>query len=130
MIFQADIRFSFIIELSQPPANFFPAAPISNQPATSNSNTSSSTGSTAVPSQAGSQSSHTTTSSSLISRLCLESYKRDQDSAISDKREWSWEESQSRLENSKAQDATSGSTDQNSNALKDRKAKMVLESRW
>ncbi|KAH9816464.1 hypothetical protein DFH28DRAFT_965335 [Melampsora americana] len=122
--------------LPPPPPNFFPTVPNSHQPTHPNSNTTSSSSSTTLPSQTGSPSSHTntntstSTSSSLISRLCLESYKREQDLAILEKRDWRWEESQIESERLKSQENTKELMNESSSLLKDRKSKMVLESRW
>ncbi|KAG0145561.1 hypothetical protein CROQUDRAFT_658479 [Cronartium quercuum f. sp. fusiforme G11] len=116
--------------LPPPPPNFFPPAPTSTRPATPVSNTSSSGTPTVVPSQPGSKSTLASSQSTLISRLCLGPYKRQQDLAIAEHRDWSWEESRVEMERLQAQDGAGASPDQSSGVLRDRKAKMVLESRW
>lgn len=115
--------------LEPPPPNFFPQSNSPpTTPLTNNNNNNSST-------TTSSSTSHTATLSkttpSLIVKLNLQAYKLDQDQRLREHQDWSYEDSKSRLAQSKLHpspvddDNTPGSSN-----LKDRKARMVLESRW
>lgn len=113
--------------LEPPPPNFFPQAQVNIPPGpgqsipNGNSSVTSSSQTTPLPKA----------NQSLISKLCLQSYKLDQDQAFRENKDWNWEECQSRVKDS---DLPSGATKDDvsvgSSTLRDRKAKMVLESRW
>ncbi|MBW0476415.1 hypothetical protein O181_016130 [Austropuccinia psidii MF-1] len=105
--------------LDPPPPNFFPPSP--NVPIAPQSN--SSTQNAPLPTQ----SSLSKVNHSLIAKLCLEAFKADQDLALKEDRQWSWDDSQIRITR-KSEGIPLN--DESNSGLKDRKAKMVLESRW
>ncbi|KAA1132700.1 hypothetical protein PGTUg99_016340 [Puccinia graminis f. sp. tritici] len=118
--------------LEPPPPNFFPQSnnpPSTPQSTTNNPNNNNNSSTTT------SSSSQTTnlskTNPSLIVKLNLQAYKLDQDQLFRDNKDWSYEDSKSRLAQSKLHPSpVDDDNSPGSSNLKDRKARMVLESRW
>jgi len=114
--------------LEPPPPNFFPQN--TSPPATPQTTTEGGSGGTTTGARA--QPSVPKAVPSLIAKLNLQAYKEDQDELFRDNKDWCWEECRKRLAQrllipvSSDDDHSIGS----SSSLNDRKARMVLESRW
>ncbi|PLW46097.1 hypothetical protein PCANC_11564 [Puccinia coronata f. sp. avenae] len=106
--------------LEPPPPNFFPqtSSPPAMPPSTNNTTGTSS------------QTSAPKTKPSLIAKLNLEAYKEDQDSLFRANKEWSWEDCRARVAHPQLHSSSNDDQSIGSSALKERKARMVLESRW
>ncbi|KAI8457983.1 hypothetical protein BY996DRAFT_6875799 [Phakopsora pachyrhizi] len=105
--------------LDPPPPNFFPPTPTPPSTTQTQSNlTAPNISTTLLPNVI--KPNH-----SMISKLCLEPYKLEQDLAFRENRDWKWEDCLPEM----AKSYLTSSTTENS-SLKERKAKMVLESRW
>ncbi|OAV92471.1 hypothetical protein PTTG_12682 [Puccinia triticina 1-1 BBBD Race 1] len=114
--------------LEPPPPNFFPQS--STPPATPQSNTNN--GNNTSTENASSQTSLPKTNPSLITKFNLQAHKADQDRLFRENKDWTWEECKSRVIDQKLQPASNDDEGPGpgSSSLQDRKARMVLESRW
>ncbi|KNZ57648.1 uncharacterized protein VP01_2109g4, partial [Puccinia sorghi] len=118
--------------LEPPPPNFFPRS--TSPPATPQTATATTeVGSGGMTTGPRSQPSVPKAALSLITKLNLQAYKEDQDGLFRENKDWCWEECRKRLAQRQLIPVSSSDDDHSigsSSSLNDRKARMVLESRW